>query len=118
MPRTLAKLQEQIAKLQKEAESIRAKEVAGVVRRIREAIEHYELTVEDLFGNSTSRKAGTSRAATAPAGKRKRVSPVKGRKVPVKYRDEAGNTWTGRGNRPRWLSEALAAGKSLADFAV
>jgi DNA-binding protein H-NS len=36
----------------------------------------------------------------------------------VKYRDAAGNTWSGRGLRPRWLNNALAKGKALSDFAV
>jgi DNA-binding protein H-NS len=36
----------------------------------------------------------------------------------VKYRDGEGNTWVGRGPRPQWLRDALANGKTLADFAV
>ena len=47
-----------------------------------------------------------------------RRSPMKGRKVPVKYRDRAGNTWAGRGAQPRWLREKLKAGAKLNDFAV
>jgi hypothetical protein len=38
--------------------------------------------------------------------------------VTVKFCDGAGNTWTGRGRRPKWLIEALAHGKRLEDFAV
>lgn len=34
----------------------------------------------------------------------------------VRYRDAAGNTWTGRGKRPGWLSAALASGKTLDAF--
>ena len=41
------------------------------------------------------------------------------RPVPVKYRNaETGDTWTGRGIQPKWLQQALAEGKSLADFLV
>ncbi len=40
------------------------------------------------------------------------------RKVPVRYRDSAGNTWTGRGKRPGWLTQALANGKSMEDFLI
>jgi DNA-binding protein H-NS len=47
-----------------------------------------------------------------------RRSPMRGRKVPVKYRDQAGNTWAGRGAQPRWLREKLKAGAKLDDFAV
>ena len=43
---------------------------------------------------------------------------LKGRKVPPKYRDRAGNTWAGRGAKPRWLVAAIKEGKKLEDFAV
>ena len=40
--------------------------------------------------------------------------------APIKFADPdtPANTWTGRGRKPRWVSEALDAGKSLEDFAV
>lgn len=37
---------------------------------------------------------------------------------PAKYADEHGNTWSGKGRHPKWLKEALSAGKSLADFEI
>jgi hypothetical protein len=43
---------------------------------------------------------------------------LKGRKVPIKYRDRSGNTWAGRGAQPVWLREKLKAGANLEDFAV
>jgi DNA-binding protein H-NS len=49
----------------------------------------------------------------------RRVSKMKGRKVAPKYRDPAtGETWAGRGARPRWLVAKLKAGKTLNDFAI
>ena len=45
-------------------------------------------------------------------------SSLKGRTVPVKYRDKSGNTWAGRGAQPRWLREKLEAGAKLENFAV
>ena len=45
-------------------------------------------------------------------------SRLKGRKVPVKFRDRSGNTWAGRGAQPVWLREKLKAGAKLEDFAV
>jgi DNA-binding protein H-NS len=33
-------------------------------------------------------------------------------KVAVKYRDKTGNTWTGRGRMPRWLTAATKGGKA------
>jgi DNA-binding protein H-NS len=34
-------------------------------------------------------------------GFKARESSLKGRSVPVKYRDKSGNTWAGRGAQPR-----------------
>src|SRR3977135_4245525 len=33
-------------------------------------------------------------------------------KVAVKYREKAGNTWTGRGRMPRWMTAATKGGKA------
>lgn len=39
--------------------------------------------------------------------------------VETKYRNvSTGDSWTGRGPRPRWLRDALTAGASLEDFLV
>jgi DNA-binding protein H-NS len=46
------------------------------------------------------------------------ASFLKGRKVPPKYRSPDGETWAGRGARPRWLVEALKSGKKLDDFLI
>jgi len=52
------------------------------------------------------------------SGRRGRGSAMKGRKVPIKYRDKQGNTWAGRGAQPVWLREQLMAGAKLEDFAI
>jgi DNA-binding protein H-NS len=44
--------------------------------------------------------------------------PLKGRKAPIKYRDRAGNTWAGRGAKPRWLVAAIKKGKKVEDFLI
>jgi DNA-binding protein H-NS len=49
---------------------------------------------------------------------RGRGGSLKGKKVPPKYRDTSGNTWAGRGAKPRWLVAAIKDGKKLEDFAV
>ena len=54
----------------------------------------------------------------AGSGRPGRRSGLKGKKVPIKYRDKAGNTWAGRGAQPVWLREKLKAGAKLEDFAV
>ena len=45
-------------------------------------------------------------------------SVLKGRKVPPKYRGPSGETWAGRGARPRWLVAAIRGGRKLDDFLV
>ena len=45
-------------------------------------------------------------------------SALKGRKVPPKYRGLSGETWAGRGARPRWLVAAIKGGKKLDDFLI
>ena len=38
--------------------------------------------------------------------------------VAPKYRNAAGQTWSGRGFRPVWLRDAIAAGATLDQFAI
>src|SRR5262249_33343876 len=45
-------------------------------------------------------------------------SGLRGRKVPPKYRGLSGETWAGRGARPRWLVAAVKGGKKLDDFLI
>ena len=45
-------------------------------------------------------------------------SVLKGRKVPPRYRSPSGETWAGRGARPRWLVAAIKGGKKLDDFLI
>lgn len=38
--------------------------------------------------------------------------------VPVKYRSQSGDTWTGRGKMPNWLRKAVESGIPLETFKV
>jgi DNA-binding protein H-NS len=64
------------------------------------------------------RELAASIGATVTFGILKPAQSGKGSKVQVKYRDGKGNTWTGRGEKPKWLREALEAGRSVEEFAV
>ncbi len=49
------------------------------------------------------------------------LAPAKARSVSqARYANpaNAADTWTGRGRKPRWFSEALAAGKKPEDMAI
>lgn len=105
MSKTYHQIQQEIERLQREAERLKQEEVAGVIARIKEAIQVYGLSAADLglAGGAQKRIAGKGSFASTKA---------------AKYRDEAGNTWSGRGPRPQWLRDALAAGRSIEEFAV
>ena len=49
---------------------------------------------------------------------RGRGSPLSGRKVPPKYRSRSGETWAGRGAKPKWLVAAIKRGRKLEDFLI
>lgn len=109
MAKTYADIQKQIATLQKTAESLRQKEISGVIDRIKVAIETYHLTAADLGLAAAAPKAPRAPRATKARAKGKSGGVVM-------YRDEAGHTWSGRGRRPGWFVAALAAGKKAEEL--
>ena len=90
----------QVEQLQRQAEALRGSEIKGVVDRIKVAIAHYGLTAAHLGLGSEPIKAPGKRTAKASA----------------QFSDGAGNVWSGRGPRPRWLRDALTAGRSIDEF--
>ena len=50
--------------------------------------------------------------------RRRGVSRLKGKKIAAKYRSRSGETWAGRGAKPRWLVDAIKGGKKLDDFLI
>ena len=114
---SLAKIQAQIEKLQKQAEAIRAKEVNEVIAKIKVAIDHYGLTAAELGLDGRTAKAGkASKAAQAPAAKKLRKTAAPKKASVIKYRDEAGHTWTGHGKRPGRFKAALEGGMKAEDL--
>ncbi len=105
----VARLKSQAAELERQAAELRAQEVAGVIERIREAISVYGLTELDIF----SRRI---KSATTAANRRARTAKL--RSGVIRFKDEAGNTWTGRGKRPNWFKAAIASGTNVEDLAV
>jgi DNA-binding protein H-NS len=91
------------------AEQIQAAR-AGVLAEVKATIAEYSFSAADLGlkGDKASRLAL----------KTGRSHPSAGKRVEAKYKDSNGNSWTGRGVKPRWLTSALANGVSLESFAV
>lgn len=113
MTKTYIQVMKQIEGLQAEADKLRRKEVKGVITRIRDAIDHYQLTAADLgFGAAAAKTVAARKPRGAAAKKTAAAAPA------AKYRDEAGRVWGGRGPRPKWLREAITAGRKLEEFRV
>jgi DNA-binding protein H-NS len=79
------------------------------------------LTLRGDINKILDRKANELRSqlsmlGDAPTNKMGQRGPPKGRKVPPKYRSPSGETWAGRGARPRWLVAAINKGKKVEDF--
>lgn len=84
-----------IAELQALAEAARKNEISAAREQIAAIMREHGLTLADLAGTV-------------------RVKEYKPRAVvPIKYRNEAGDTWTGRGRAPKWLE-----GKDKEQFLV
>ena len=87
---------EQIAKLQSLAEAARKNELSGAVQKIKDLMQQYGITVDDL---SSGTRAKPAKAKSTVAAKFKNP--------------ETGETWTGRGRAPRWLD-----GKDKEEFRI
>ncbi|AMP72636.1 H-NS histone family protein [Ralstonia solanacearum] len=82
-------LLERKAELDAQIEAARQTEVAEVIAQVRQLVEQYGLTAEDL--------GLASRRGHKSAGQRK---------LPPLYRDpKSGATWSGRGRVPRWMGK-------------
>jgi DNA-binding protein H-NS len=99
----LSELLAQRAALEKQIAEVQREQHADAVSRVKALMSEYGLTLADI--------SGSGKAAVAP---KKATS-----KVAAKFHDPAtGDTWSGRGLKPKWLTAALASGRALSEFAV
>lgn len=99
----LVDIQNQIAILQKQADEIRAQEFDKTVQEILEKMAAFGITLKDL---------------DAVKGRTRKVASTSSKPAPAKFRGPNGETWSGRGLMPRWLSALVAQGKSKEEFAI
>ena len=93
--------------------------VAEVRAKVKAIIRDAGLTVSEVFGTGAKRGPGRPpKAATAKKGAKKKVK--RGYKVKPKYRnpDNPAQTWAGRGLKPKWYRQALAAGRKEKDLLI
>lgn len=109
-----AKIEKEINKLQKKAEALQTKRRKPVIASIVASMREYNITPEEVaaaFG-------GAAKAPRAASG-RKAAAPAAKRQVAPKYRHpQTGETWSGRGKAPRWLTAEEAAGNSRDSFLI
>jgi DNA-binding protein H-NS len=122
MVNNLIDIQSQIEKLTKQATEIKAREFDKTVKEILAKMAAFGITLKDLQPG-TSRKSGkvaktASSAKTKSSAKGSGKSKAAGSVVAPKFRGPKGETWSGRGLMPRWLSALVAQGKTKEDFAI
>ena len=71
-----------------------------------------------LQGRAAAKRASVNGAARKARGGRPKAHALRGRKVAPKYRGPNGETWSGRGLAPRWLSELERKGKKRDSFLI
>lgn len=103
---SLKDLMAQRAALDKIIADTQREERSGAIQKIHALMAEYGLSLADI--GSKGPKTGSSGMPKKSSGK-----------VAAKYRNKAtGESWSGRGLKPKWLTAALAAGRSMNDFAV
>ncbi|MEQ4616466.1 MAG: H-NS histone family protein [Corticimicrobacter sp.] len=116
-----ARIEREIQKLQKQADVLLQKQRKPIVQSIIRTISEYGITQEELapaFEKAARRSAVKSADSTSTSAKKTAAPRVK-RTVEPKYRHpETGDTWTGRGKAPRWITAAEAEGKQRDSFLI
>jgi DNA-binding protein H-NS len=80
----LSEIQAKIAELKKEEEKIRVEERNKAIEEIKSLMAAYSIKASELKGSVGS----------------------------AKYKDANGNSWSGKGKMPKWMADAVAAGKT------
>lgn len=99
---TYKELLAQRAMLEKEIEEARKAELAEAIAQAKRLIAEHGLTAADL-GFRTGGLLPAAKARTA---------------VAIKYRGPNGESWSGRGKAPNWLTSLEASGRKRDEFLV
>ncbi len=116
----LLDIQSQIEKLQKQANEIKAKDFHATVKEIQSKMQAFGITVKDLQSPKAGKagKAGRPAKVKTGATKAPKAARKTGTPVAAKFRGPNGESWSGRGLMPKWLSALVAQGQSKESFAV
>jgi DNA-binding protein H-NS len=115
---TLKNIEAQIEKLQKKALEIKSQNNEKFVKEILNRMNTLGVSIADL------QKLKAAETNAVPRGTRKKASPVSSKSkkagipAPIKYKGPNGETWTGRGLAPKWLSALIAQGRQKEEFFI
>ncbi|NPD15065.1 H-NS histone family protein [Xinfangfangia sp. D13-10-4-6] len=96
---TLTELKKLEKDVTKAITSFEDRKKAEALAALEERAKEFGFTLGELTGITTSRKRSPSEAKYA-------------------HPENPEITWSGRGRKPQWINDGLAAGKSLEDFAI
>ena len=104
-----SKIEKEIQRLQKQAEALKEKQRTPIIRSIVRDMRDYQISPDEIIAAFNSKSGRPQKTRGNPT--RKPVEP--------KYRNpETGDTWTGRGKAPRWITEAEASGTDRSHFLI
>ena len=103
-------LEELIALAQREREGKLEQARRSLMAEFEEKAASIGLTPDQLFGQV---RGAPEKQKRGKKGEQQPSAPAA-----VKFRSPSGQTWSGRGRKPTWLTQAEAAGQSAEDFRV
>lgn len=105
---TLDDINHQLALLQEKKQKMLDEQRKDALVTVRKLVELHGFSVSDI-GQNLLNGAGAGR----PAATRAKA------KVEAKYRNtDTGETWSGRGRKPKWMEQKLASGMKQEDFLI
>nr|WP_066452883.1 H-NS histone family protein [Castellaniella caeni] len=110
-----SRLEKEKAKIEKQLQSLQAKQRKPIITSIVRSMRDYGITPEEIAAafspRASSRNTDGARKPTSASASK--------RTVPAKYRHpETQAEWTGRGRAPLWVVEAEAAGTPREVFLI
>lgn len=100
------KIEKEIERLKADARALAERHRAPALESIVRAMQEYDISPEEITAAWRSATKATRRGSPRQV-------------VPPKYRNPAtGQTWSGRGRTPRWITEAEKQGRSRDDFLI
>lgn len=95
---TIEELEKLQKNIKKHIESRKKQQKEVLLKEFKAKAKEQGLTLDDILGKKTTKKQIV--------------------KAEPKYKNEDGATWSGRGQKPKWLADALESGKKIEDFLI